>query len=550
MTPRSRGALALALLFALLSACGDDGTLTTLLPGGADADADAGEHVDPDAVSDADRDAVSDADPDAGRDTADPEDADATPDSADSTTTNDGGDVEDASGDTADTGDAGADTRDATDAEDDADDAQSEDAGDAVDVGDVLDAGATDARGDIGDAADDALDVLDSTGDAAADLLDTDTPEDTADIADVPALPPVDPADVRAPPYLMWVTEDSVTVKWETSSAVVGHVRYGRTEGLGREVVEPAAVTNHEVRLTGLRAGSTVHYEVGWDGRAWPRSTFRTAPIDDRPISFVVWGDNQNGPDTFSDLVDHMAELDPDFMVSVGDIVQNGTRGEYRSQLLRPIHPAAARSPFLVAGGNHERYSDSSGTLFDEYMAQPGDEHCFGWRYGDVFVLFVDSDLSIDSGSDQRECIESELESAAATSARVVAAAFHKPPRVEWWFGGILAFTREMEAPWIREDLEPLLESYGVDIVFNGHNHLFAYTPETDGGITWVTTGGGGGMLDTRGLFDIWRVGTWPEITDTIHEHHFLWVTLDADGLWVEAIDLDGDVLFDFEIDR
>ena len=98
-----------------------------------------------------------------------------------------------------------------------------------------------------------------------------------------------------------------------------------------------------------------------------------------------------------------------------------------------------------------------------------------------------------------------------------------------------------MEAPWIRESLEPLLESLDVDVVFNGHNHLYAYTPETDGGITWITTGGAGGSIDTDSFF--WRVGDWPEITVQIHDHHFLYAQVLDGVMTVSAIGDDGSVL-------
>ncbi|MCA9518773.1 MAG: metallophosphoesterase, partial [Myxococcales bacterium] len=380
---------------------------------------------------------------------------------------------------------------------------------------------------------------------------DTDTAPDTA--ATPEDLPPADTSLLSGPPYLMWVTETEVSVRWETTTPLIGRVDFGPTDALGQTLSEPSARRTHELRLTGLAPGSVASYRVVYDGGALPVRHVRTAPPDDdpRPLRFIVWGDNQNGPGTFSDLIPWMraaSDFDPDFALSVGDCVQNGTRAEYRSQLFVPLAPFADEVPFLVAAGNHERYGDPDAELFSEYLSQPGDEHCFGWRYGGLFVLFLDTDLGLDGATGQRACVDAALSSPAARTARVRAAAFHKPPRVEWWFGGLLAFTNAMEAPWVREDLEPLLESYGVDIVFNGHNHLYAYTPETEGGITWVTTGGAGGAIDTRGPFDIWRVGTWPEIAVTLHEFHFLRATLDGDELHVEAVNVDGAVIHDFTV--
>ncbi len=109
-----------------------------------------------------------------------------------------------------------------------------------------------------------------------------------------------------------------------------------------------------------------------------------------------------------------------------------------------------------------------------------------------------------------------------------------------------MAFTEEMEAPWIRTTLEPLLESLDVHLVFNGHHHLYAYTPMTAGGITFATTGGGGGSLDSD--FSLWRVATWPEITVTLHAHHFLVATVNGGTLSVDAVDPTGQVIHSFQV--
>jgi hypothetical protein len=107
-----------------------------------------------------------------------------------------------------------------------------------------------------------------------------------------------------------------------------------------------------------------------------------------------------------------------------------------------------------------------------------------------------------------------------------------------------------MEAPQVRNILEPLFASYNVNIVFNGHNHLYAHTPELPNGITWVTTGGAGGTLDTqseRWPFN-WKVAEWPEIQTQISEFHFLHVNVVGSTMNVEAVATNGSILHSFSI--
>ncbi len=263
--------------------------------------------------------------------------------------------------------------------------------------GGAVDGAAADASGPGDDA---ALPIADAgIADAAPTATDANIPPSGA---------------LKSPPYLMWVTESEVSVRWETENAVIGYVDYGTSTGFGQLVVEPAAVTSHEVRLTNMQPGQQYHYRIGWDGYGLPAKTFRTAPGpgDTTPCTFIVWGDNQNGPNNFDQLTFYMDLEDPAFAVSSGDCVQNGTRSEYRSQLFEPITSLADHVPFLVGAGNHERYSDSGAALFNEYMSQPGSEHCFGWRYGGVYFMFIDTELPIDPGTDQGNCIANGLSSA------------------------------------------------------------------------------------------------------------------------------------------
>jgi len=408
--------------------------------------------------------------------------------------------------------------------------------------------GATDASTSPGDDAamvDASTATVDAaTVDALSNMPDAAIPDAGPSAADANT-PPA--GALLSPPYLMWVTESEVSVHWETDTPVVGYVDYGTTPGFGSLVTEAGATTSHELRLTGMQPGTLHHYRIGWDGYGLAAKTFSTAPDNNTtPFSFVVWGDNQNGPGNFETIAGLMSAETPSFAVSSGDCVQNGTRGEYRSQLFEPISTLADHVPFLVGAGNHERYSDSGAVLFGEYMSQPGDEHCFGWRYGGVYFMFIDTELAIDPGTTQGDCITASLSSTEATTADFRAAVFHKPPRIEWWFGGALAFPNEMEAPWVRNVLEPMLENLDVDIVFNGHNHLYAYSPETAGGITWVTTGGAGGGIDTD--FALWDVGDWPEITVTKHEHHFLSVDVNGSQMTVKAINISGTEIHQFTI--
>lgn len=361
----------------------------------------------------------------------------------------------------------------------------------------------------------------------------------------VDALPPPENVDLLRGPWLTWVTPTAISILWETQGAAVGGVQWGQT-GLDEELLETVASDHHEVRLSGLEPDTVYSYRILTDGLGGEVFSFRTAPDAAVPFDFAVWGDNQNGPDVFAQVTARMAAGPAEFAISTGDIVQNGTEGEYRDQLLGPLESFASERSFLVAAGNHERYSDSDATLFDLHLAQPADEHCFGWTYGGAYFLFIDTELDITEGSAQHTCIEEALASPAFEAADVQFALFHYPPRIEFWawfvYDGISLYDGDSD---VRAILEPMFAQAGVDLVFNGHNHLYNYTPAGEySSVAWVTTGGGGGDIDTAG----WRTATWEGIATTAHEHHFLEVRVDGRQVDVQAVRPDGGVVDSFTL--
>lgn len=354
--------------------------------------------------------------------------------------------------------------------------------------------------------------------------------------------PPADLDALTLAPYLMWVTTDAISLSWESAQPTASRVDYGPGGSLVHQQSSDLVDTFHQLRLSGLTPDSEYSYRVSWGDGYWTTHRFHTAPVEPRPISFVVWGDNQDGPDTFQRLIREMAARQPDFALSVGDTVQAGTVDNYHNQLWGPSAPLTQQVPLLIAHGNHERYEDELAELFDHYVAQPGDEHCFGWSYGPLYFVFLDTERPIYTGSPEYTCIEGLLSSEAYAASSLQIALFHKPPRIEYWAGD----SCDSGDFFVRYFLEPLFTTYGLDLVFSGHAHLYSFTPPVGGeGPTWVTTGGGGGGLDRAED----HCYTWEEITVTHHEHHYLYATFQDGTLTVQAVTGDGAILHSFALE-
>lgn len=370
-------------------------------------------------------------------------------------------------------------------------------------------------------------------------------------------------ADMPGPPYLMNIGADRVTIMFETRLPTKATVEYGTApDALDRAVTETAEVTTHVVRLTGLTPNTRHWYRVRFSDLTLAPFDFLTAkaPDDDGRIEFIMFADNQDGPDVFRDLAVQMARLDPDFILHGGDVVQNGTRWDYRETFFSPYFGLGNHAAILMGAGNHETYSSgiltsaAARALWEEYVDQPGDEHCFGVRWGSLFVMVIDTEKPHHNGSDQYRCIEDALESDAAREATFRVAIFHRPPLVELWdsvageSSEVTFFTFGMDAPDVRFYLAPLFERTRVQLVFNGHNHLYQFVRRWPAFTAWVTSGGGGGTLESG--VESARVNDWsPFITERIiGRYHFLRVIIEDGLMWVRAVGDRGDTLHEFSI--
>lgn len=336
-----------------------------------------------------------------------------------------------------------------------------------------------------------------------------------------------------AGPYLTYPTARGVTVSWEAMSPVLGRVAYGLTPALGTVVSATSADAHVHVRLDGLPPGAPIYYRIDDAERPGQVRRLDVPPAGSAPFHFVVWGDSQNGPDVFTGLAAKMKAIGPDLVLNVGDVVQSVSEQNFRHQLLEPLAPLFG-IPVAFAPGNHDDGDDLA--LWDLHIAQP---HCYGFRHAGVYFLVLNTDDPMPGGGNET-CLDKAKADPQFTAADLRVVLFHEPPRIEYW-----ADYYETGTAWVRETLEPVLDAAHVDVVFTGHNHLYMYgPPDLTSGVTWVTTGGGGGSIEPT--FPRWK--DWPEITVVIFRHHFLHLTVNGKVMHGMAIADTGEILHEFEV--
>jgi hypothetical protein len=317
------------------------------------------------------------------------------------------------------------------------------------------------------------------------------------------------PAGFLKGPYLQNGAPDSMVVCWQTDAPATGEVRYGTTSSYGQVQATAGPADLQAVRLTGLLPGTVYYYQVAAGGETSRIASFATGPQPEQPFTFVVVGDTRTDADAHQSVVDRILATvgAPDLYLNTGDLVEEGTSADQWAEFFEIEGGLMAYAPLYPVAGNHDDVENDSYYVqfFDLPSSTSATENWYAFTYGNVRFVVVDTNEDFVTGSEQYTWLEGELAAAHADAAiRHIAVSFHNPPYTSGAHG--VFDPDDWQPP--RTYLVPLFEQYGVDMVFNGHDHHYerADVAQT-GGVLYVVAGGGGAPGDpgdfVEGLDDI-----------------------------------------------
>jgi hypothetical protein len=287
-----------------------------------------------------------------------------------------------------------------------------------------------------------------------------------------------------------------------------------------------------------LQPGTTYHYSVGHQGADWPgqpaglaSGTFNTAPRWPEPFTFTAFGDQGVTYDAVGTTNLILAQ-NPAFHLHAGDVsyAENGGDGLITDpydprawdSFFVETAPTATQVPWMISLGNHEMepwYSpDGYGGDVDRFdFPGNGPSVCPGtyyFTYGNVaFVSLDPNDVSYEipanfgySDGQQTAWLASTLASLRSNSSvDFIVVFFHH-------CAYCTCTTHGCEGG-VQQYWTPLFDQYSVDLVINGHNHVYertdpikagtptasapigsVVTPATQG-TTYITCGGAGKSL-------------------------------------------------------
>jgi len=349
-------------------------------------------------------------------------------------------------------------------------------------------------------------------------------------------------------PLIQQLGPDEASIVWFASRA--------DDAGMAVEVAGERFAAEREgrravARVRGLTPGRVERFTVVSGERTLARGALRGARLPGAEFSFLVFGDSGKSTRAQYNLAILMERERADFILHTGDLVYSrGARNRYRSRFFDPYAALLREMPFWPSLGNHDVSKPDFGGPYLDVFELPRNgpaseplEHHYWFDYADARIVVIDTNR-----------IESELrENVAPWIADVFAAdaprwrfaLFHHPP----YTGG-----KHTPSLKVQQALVPALERAGVQMVFNGHDHLYVRTRPIlggdvvepgEGGVVYIVSGAGGAEL-----YDALPPALWPgyvAVADS-GQHSFTHVRVARNRLHLRQIGLDSSIIDDFEL--
>lgn len=340
-------------------------------------------------------------------------------------------------------------------------------------------------------------------------------------------------ANMTRGPMVQNLSSNRVDITWKTPKPRIGVVDYGTTPFLGSTAMAADAAgvtprTEHAVRLSNLVPGTRYYYRArlsadgggapgGADGTASPVDWFDTltsrmgdasSPDPAGDVRFVFLGDSGSGSRRQYEIAEVIRLVNPDFVLHGGDLVYPSFIAERADSKCFSVYREIMRhTPFFTTVGNHDFYAGvehymeafslptNPVTAAVHEIEETSPEHYYSFDGGPVhFVSLFQPILSqyhLREWDAQYQWLREDL---AATDQPWKILFFHGTynssghHRSDDYNGNSIPDRFELQ-----EILAPVLEEFGVQMVLNGHDHLFERLAPVNG--TSVMVSGGGGIF-------------------------------------------------------
>lgn len=268
--------------------------------------------------------------------------------------------------------------------------------------------------------------------------------------------------------------------------------------------VEKSKIANdgfiHRVVAKDLKADTVYYYRVGdKEANAWSNvASFKTAK-DKVGAKFVHISDPQGYEEVHYQNYNELLNLasntaNPDFFCLTGDIVNDSyldsiPKLEQWNWALTDQSEFMMKYPFMTTAGNHEAAINDYNSRFNHPVSENNYQDSgsyYSFTYQGIHFISLNTNDSISDSMNARglsnaqvNWLENDLKNNNSTFTIVM---MHKGI---YDAGGHCSNKEgaDYDIPLIRKQLSPIFTNYGVDLVLQGHDHLFSRSYPLNGEI-------------------------------------------------------------------
>lgn len=258
----------------------------------------------------------------------------------------------------------------------------------------------------------------------------------------------------------------------------------------------------YKAAMSGLQSDALYAYRVKGEGNWSEWLQFRTAKAGFEPLSLLYFGDAQNNLKAhFSRLVRQAQQQVPQaqLMLHAGDLVNSryGILDHEWGEWFDAIGWVGAMTPQLIAAGNHEYLKSENAkgeerrVLAAQFTAQfqslnngPAtlQDTVFYHDYQGVRFIVLNSTAAVEDETQAKLQADWLKQILSNNPNRWTIAIYHHP---------MFSVSLGRDNPRLRQYWQPLFDQYKVDLVLQGHDHVYGrHQPEGKGPVYMVSVAG------------------------------------------------------------
>ena len=261
---------------------------------------------------------------------------------------------------------------------------------------------------------------------------------------------------------------NGLTVTWK-NTGTADQIKWGLTNTYEKGTFTPVKRTAYtgnffDYSFPTMTAATTIHYQI-YDSSTstWSADlTYQTSSNDPTSkFSFLVLGDSRDNMTVWQTVANLAKSKNTDFGLFSGDVVGNSGTGTLWDSWFLSGTNLLSKKLIYHCEGNHDSNANGNEATFLTQFILPSNKQYYFFNYGNAVFIVLNSEVP--TNATQLSWLKTTL--AANTDKMWKVVMFHKP---FYTIGTHAADMTSYKTTWWKA-----FDDYGVDLIFNGHDHMY-----------------------------------------------------------------------------